>query len=134
MKTLALFILFSGFSLIGLAQERQKAPNPNSRDPYGYSGQVEQQKEKEKKGIFNWIGNLFTTKEKKRENARLNWDEQLRKEWEQRMEANAKKYKKRAKEMEKPQYSDPLYFGHKRKPKKRPPGKKKYCSECGIVH
>lgn len=51
-----------------------------------------------------------------------------------RMEANAKKYKKMQKEMEKPQYSDPMYFGHKKKPKKRPPGKRKFCKECGMVH
>jgi len=36
--------------------------------------------------------------------------------------------------MKKPQYSDPTYFGHKKKPKKRPPGKKKFCKECGIYH
>jgi hypothetical protein len=34
----------------------------------------------------------------------------------------------------KPQYSDPLYFGHKRPPKKRKPGKMKFCKECGIRH
>lgn len=55
-------------------------------------------------------------------------------EYQQRMEANAKKYKKMSKEMEKPQYSDPSYFGHKKKPKKRPPGKKKFCKECGMYH
>jgi hypothetical protein len=36
--------------------------------------------------------------------------------------------------MSKPQYSDPMYFGHKRPPKKRKPGKMKYCRECGIRH
>ena len=47
---------------------------------------------------------------------------------------NKKKYKKRAKLSKKPQFSDPSYFGHKRKPKKRPPGKKKFCKACEIVH
>jgi hypothetical protein len=56
------------------------------------------------------------------------------KEYEERMVANAKKYKKMKKEMEKPQYSDPSYFGHKRKPKKHKPGKRKFCKECEIVH
>ena len=55
-------------------------------------------------------------------------------EYQKRMKANVKKYKVMAREMEKPQYSDPLYFGHKRKPKKRPVGKRKYCKECDIVH
>lgn len=134
MKILAITILLSAISLTTMAQERKDAPNPNSRDPYGYSGPMDQSEVKEKKGVFSWIGNLFGKKKKQKYDARLNWDERLRKEWEQRMEANAKKYKKMAKEMEKPQYSDPLYFGHKKKPKKRPPGKKKYCHECGIMH
>lgn len=58
----------------------------------------------------------------------------LVKESQERMEANAKRYKKEAKMAEKPQYSDPSYFGHKKKPKKRPVGKRKFCKECGIVH
>ena len=31
-------------------------------------------------------------------------------------------------------YRDSSYFGHKRKPKRRPIGKKKLCKECGIIH
>jgi len=55
-------------------------------------------------------------------------------EFRQRMKQNAKDAKKEARMMKKPQYSDPMYFGHKRKPKKRPVGKRKFCKECGIVH
>ncbi len=55
-------------------------------------------------------------------------------ETEKRLEQNRKRNRKRAKQMEKPQYSDPSYFGHKKKPKKRPPGKQKFCKECGIKH
>lgn len=55
-------------------------------------------------------------------------------EAEERQEANAKRREKEAKLAEKPQYSDPSYFGHKKKPKKRPVGKRKLCKECGIVH
>lgn len=51
-----------------------------------------------------------------------------------RMEENQKKYAKMEKEMKKPQYSDPTYFGHKHPPKKRPPGKKKFCKVCGMWH
>jgi hypothetical protein len=51
-----------------------------------------------------------------------------------RMEENSKRYKKLGKDMRKPQFSDPSYFGHKHPPKKRPPGKKKFCKECGMVH
>lgn len=54
--------------------------------------------------------------------------------YEQQKKANAKKYAQMAKDAKKPQYSDPTYFGHKKKPKKRPVGKRKFCHECGIVH
>ena len=55
-------------------------------------------------------------------------------EYEKRMQVNAKKNAKIAKAMQKPQYSDPSYFGHKKKPKKRPAGKKKFCKECKMYH
>lgn len=51
-----------------------------------------------------------------------------------RQEAIAKQERKAEKEMAKPENSDPLYFGHKRPPKKRPPNKMKYCKTCGIRH
>lgn len=51
-----------------------------------------------------------------------------------RVEAIAKQERKNEKEMEKPENSDPLYFGHKKPPKKRPPHKMKYCKVCGIRH
>ena len=55
-------------------------------------------------------------------------------EYEKRMKSNVKKYTVMARKMEKPQYSDPSYFGHKHKPKIRAVGKRKYCKECEIVH
>ncbi len=33
-----------------------------------------------------------------------------------------------------PRFTDHLYFGHKKPPKKRPVGKQKFCKECGIRH
>src|SRR5687767_14174025 len=58
----------------------------------------------------------------------------LEQEYYERMEEVAKTRRKSEKIMEKPQYSDPLYFGHKRPPKKRKPSKMKFCKECGIRH
>lgn len=55
-------------------------------------------------------------------------------EFQKRMKKNARKYNKIDRIKDRPQYSDPTYFGHKRKPKKRPVGKRKFCKECGIVH
>ena len=74
---------------------------------------------------------------KKKKSTRAQYEitmEQKVLEFEERMEANAKAYKKQQKEMQKPQYSDPSYFGHKRKPKIRKFSKRKFCKECGIVH
>jgi hypothetical protein len=50
------------------------------------------------------------------------------------MEEVAKAERKAEKEAMKPENSDPLYFGHKRPPKKRSPKKMKYCKVCGIRH
>ena len=58
----------------------------------------------------------------------------LEQEYYDRMEAVAKERRKTERIMEKPQYSDPSYFGHKRPPKKRKPSKMKFCKECGIRH
>lgn len=52
----------------------------------------------------------------------------------ERIEEVAKERRKAEKLQQKPQYSDPMYFGHKRPPKKRKAGKLKYCKECGIRH
>ena len=51
-----------------------------------------------------------------------------------RMKELPKIRRKNEKMMDKPQYSDPSYFGHKRPPKKRPVGKMKFCKECGLRH
>lgn len=77
---------------------------------------------------------IFSTKKKASKKAYNQQYDQSIKDYEKLMKANKKKYRKMAKGMEKPQYSDPTYFGHKKKPKKRPKGKRKFCDECGIVH
>lgn len=122
-----LFFLMVGFSH---AQSEQKDSKGyvNSRGyeegaTYGFSaGSQKGKKNKKVLGIF-----------KNKSKSPYSFDEKV-KEYEELMEANAKKYKKMAKDMEKPKYSDPTYFGHKKKPKKRSPGKRKLCKECGIVH
>jgi hypothetical protein len=55
-------------------------------------------------------------------------------EFYQRMQAVAKARRKQAVKLQKPQYSNPLYFGHRTKPKKHSAKKMKYCKECGIRH
>lgn len=38
------------------------------------------------------------------------------------------------KKLSAPQYTNTLYFGHEKAPKKRPPHKQKYCTTCGLKH
>jgi hypothetical protein len=56
------------------------------------------------------------------------------KEYVARMKRTVKEIRKKEKEMKKPQYANPLYFGHKRPPKKNKAGHLKVCKECGIRH
>ncbi len=51
-----------------------------------------------------------------------------------RVEQAAKNRQRLLKKLAKPQYSNPLYFGHKRPPKKHTASKMRYCKECGIRH
>jgi hypothetical protein len=55
-------------------------------------------------------------------------------EFYERVAEAAKAHMKELKELSKPQYSNFLYYGHKRKPKKHTPDKMRYCPECGIRH
>ncbi len=119
---ISLIILFAFFTYnFCSAQEAEKSKKQDQTRPEfdrGATYEVQSKKTK-KKEIKNSISKDFDKKVE---------------EYEQRMEENAKNQKKIAKEMEKPQYSDPTYFGHKKIPKKRPPGKKKFCKECGMYH
>ncbi|HEV8515631.1 MAG TPA: hypothetical protein VGQ59_20245 [Cyclobacteriaceae bacterium] len=51
-----------------------------------------------------------------------------------RAEIVAKEKQHMLRKMDKPQYSDITYFGHKHKPKKHLPYAMRYCKECGIRH
>jgi hypothetical protein len=104
----------------GFAQSRQ-GESPSSVDPGGRRDEYQ---------IFRGRD----SKKSKRSKQRLTFTDQKIQEYEDRQEANAKRAQAQAKEMEKPRYSDPSYFGHKSKPKKRAPGKKKFCKQCGISH
>ncbi|MCE2934786.1 MAG: hypothetical protein ACK5V5_13570 [Cyclobacteriaceae bacterium] len=51
-----------------------------------------------------------------------------------RVEEAARQKQRMLRKMDRPQFSDPSYFGHRRAPKKHPPHKKRFCRECGIRH
>lgn len=103
-RSLMALLLLTG--LLAASCSRNTSGNSNYANSRGYSSQ---QTGKRKKVDFENRAN--TTKPK---SAR-----QLRRE--ERMK-------------KKPQYSDPMYFGHKKPPKKRPPGKQKFCKVCGMRH
>ncbi len=83
---------------------------------------------------INFGDNSRSKKEKLKSSPIMQYYDQKIEEYRERMKKNAKKYRKMSKKMRKKQYSDPTYFGHKRPPKKRKPGKKKYCKVCNMVH
>ena len=109
---------------ISQSQPENNQQNPSSLNPESNRNYAQRPRVKQE----TWFFGLFKKKQK------LSWGDQLIAEYEERMEENVKEKRKRAKEMEKPQYSDWTYFGHKKKPKKRSPEKMKYCDECGIRH
>ena len=121
-----LIILFAYSSQTFGQTDKKKATSQsdlsNSFEPYSSSERSFAEKEVKKSKRANFRKAYFKSLDQKKI------------DFQKRMVANAKYKKKVAKEMKKPQYSNPLYFGHKRKPKKRPVGKRKLCKECGIVH
>lgn len=128
MKRIALFI-FSFLLVATISQAQTKKENSKQDNAYAPFSPEEVKK------IAKAPTKRIKKKNKKNPYARYEMTyEQKIKEFEERMEANAKKYKKNLKKSQKPQYSDPSYFGHKRKPKIRKVGKRKFCKECGIVH
>jgi hypothetical protein len=51
-----------------------------------------------------------------------------------RVQKVAKAKKRALRKLAKPQYTNPVYFGHKNIPKKHAPHKMRFCNECGIRH
>jgi hypothetical protein len=94
-------------------KEKHETSQPTSKDPFGSHMDYSPKKSKVK-----FKGTTY--------NSERNYYE--------RMEDVRKTRKKEARELMKPQYSDPLYFGHKNPPKKHKAGKIRYCKECGIRH
>ncbi len=125
MKYILIFSFLCLLAMDGMAQS-----NTNKKDKVAASSRSASSAEP---GSDNSIFMDTKTTAARRKSGRKTTQD-LKQEYHDRMEANAKKYKKMAKEMEKPQYSDPSYFGHKNPPKKRKPGKKKFCKECRIRH
>lgn len=55
-------------------------------------------------------------------------------EFYKRVEEAAKEKQRIIKYLNKRQFKEHRYFGHKKVPKRRPPHKMRYCNECGVRH
>ncbi|SDL98165.1 hypothetical protein SAMN05421823_109195 [Catalinimonas alkaloidigena] len=120
MKYPILLLLLAFFSITGLRAQDTKTPNSarpsnENRNP---DFDVKAKNYSDEFGSGNYRKELA----------------KLRKENEKRVAKAMKEKKKDLRRSSRPQFSDASYFGHKRPPKKRKPGKKKFCKECGIVH
>ena len=116
---LVVILFFLGSVAMAQTRDQGNSREPSAKADRGATYDVRMSKQKKKGKSKNSLASQYDRKVE---------------EHHELMIANAKKNEKIAKEMEKPQYSDPTYFGHKKEPKKRPPGKKKFCKECGMTH
>lgn len=114
-KFLGLLILSLGISLSSVAQNTRSTDTPSAPRPTYQSA-----KKAKKKGMFSFL------KKQKPKNEVAEFRAKMSKVYKQKA--------KEEKQLEKPRYSDPSYFGHKRPPKKRPVGKQKFCKVCKIKH
>jgi len=74
------------------------------------------------------------TKERSVRLKKVNVKHTPRYEFYARVEKVAKEKQRLLRKMDEPQYTNPLYFGHKRPPKRHEVHKMRYCKECGIRH
>lgn len=116
---LVIFAVCLSGVLLGQNTRSTEAPKP-PRPQY-------QAAKKEKKSLFAFL------KPKKTDPHRSTKAEEVE-AFRKRIKKVAKQKAKEEKLAKKPEYSDPSYFGHKRPPKKRPPGKQKFCKVCKMKH
>jgi hypothetical protein len=121
--------------LYAQTQERSASsvsPDLKKSSEFSYLPAVKKGTSKKKENKFRLFSSNRSNKKYK---GSYSWqlDQQVA-EYKERMKAVAKQQKKNARLARKPIYSDPMYFGHKRKPKKRKPGKRKLCKECLVIH
>ena len=133
---IALFVFMVLFAADATAQRKKKKRKKENQVELNEFGQPTQDVAPSSRNPGNYDQPQPTRKSRK-VSAYNNFNKQLNgavKAQRKRMRDNALYYRKEQRMAKKPRYSDPMYFGHKKKPKIRPVGKRKLCKECGIVH
>lgn len=121
----SLLVMLVGLTTLAFGQgkkKKQDEPAPTSQQPSSLSPNSTPQAQQ-----------LTKTKAKSK-SPKLEVTYDAERKYYQRAKEVSKERVKAEKESQKPQYSDPMYFGHKKPPKKRPLGKQKFCKECGMKH
>lgn len=150
MKKLLFGLLFASVALGAAAQEKESSTlRPEAAEDQEASerridgsGLMRIATDREVQRHKRWHEDYQQRAEKGKHYERFRWKSRdledfqadARKEFDRTMSRNDKRYRQMERMAEKPQYSDPSYLGHKRPPKKRAPGKQRYCKECGLVH
>ena len=122
MKKVYIFIITVCISCTALAQNTRSTETPKPPKPQY------QAVKKEKKGLFSF------RKKNKKTNPYYSTKEEEIAAFRKKMKTVYKQKAKEEKLAKKPEYSEHSYFGHKRPPKKRPPGKQKFCKVCKMKH
>jgi len=117
------FLISVVFSIVTIsaAEAQSTRETGNTAPPPVY-----QAKKQNKKGFFEW---LFGKKKDKRK-----LPAETQEDFQKRMKKMVRQKEREIRKTDDPQYSNKFYFGHKKKPKKRPPGKKKFCKICQFKH
>jgi hypothetical protein len=121
-------VLLCGFVLSGGIAIAQNVPNSLSPGETNVSSATDAKRTKKQKKFFapGKSKSASFKKGKVKHSARY--------EFYERVEKAAKEKQRLMRKLAKSQYSDPSYFGHKKKPKRRPAHKMRFCDECHIRH
>ena len=120
MQKVCFVLIFFCLGTIARAQNTRDTEAPRTPRPQY------QAFKKEKKSVFSFL--------KKRKKIEFKTNQEEVADFRARIrQVNREKIREERK-ANKPQFTNHEYFGHKRPPKKRPPGKQKFCKVCKIKH
>ena len=119
-------VILLSFNLVAYSKA-QDTRNVSTPTPPGPQYQAVK---KEKKGFFSFLKKEKKVEQMSNEEVRLAFRKRVSASYKENAKAEYKIYKVKRKEAKK----GVRFHGHKRPPKKRPPGKQKFCKVCRIKH